>query len=260
MGERTSHAPGTFSWTDLSTTDQEAAKSFYGDVFGWDAEDRPVGDGINYTMMSIGGKAVAAASPLREDQREQGVPPFWMSYVTVQDADATAARAAELGGTLMAEPFDVFDAGRMAVIQDPQGAFFSIWQPGESIGAELVNVPGALTMTQLNTTDPEAAGRFYADLFGWDVSQIEAPGEPFWSIHNQGRLNAGMMKLPEGAGAPPHWLVYFVADDLDASAGKIEQLGGRVIVPPMPIPAGRIAVAQDPQGATFALFEGELDD
>jgi predicted enzyme related to lactoylglutathione lyase len=208
-------------------------------------------------MMKIGGKSVAAVSPQMEDQK--GMPPVWNSYVTVDDADAAAAKAGELGGNVVAGPFDVFDAGRMAVVQDPQGAFFSVWQAGESIGAEVVNVPGALTMNQLNTTDPDAAGRFYSDLFGWAIDQV-SEDPPFWGLHNQGRLNGGMMQLPPGAGAPPHWLVYFVAESLDASVGRIEELGGRIVVQPMSIPAGRIAVAQDPHGGTFALFEGELDD
>jgi uncharacterized protein len=259
MGERTSHRPGTFSWTDLTTSDQEAAKAFYGELFGWQAEDVPVGEGITYTMMSVDGKNVAAVSPLREDQRQQGIPPFWLSYVTVDDADAAASRVAELGGTVLAEPFDVFDAGRMAVLQDPQGAFFAVWQARESIGAELVNAPGALTLNQLNTSDPEAAGRFYSDLFGWDVTALEGTDQPYWGIHNQRNLNAGMMNLPPDGQAPPHWLVYFATEDLDGSVRRIEELGGQTVVPPMPVPAGRIAVARDPQGAYFALWEGQLD-
>jgi uncharacterized protein len=255
MGERSSYEPGTFSWTDLTTPDQEGAKRFYGELFGWDADDRPVGEGISYTMMSIGGKAVAAVSPQREDQK--GMPPFWLSYVTVDDADAVAARAAELGGTVMAEPFEVFDNGRMAVLQDPQGAFLAIWQPGTTAGAELVNAPGALTLNQLNTSDPPAGGRFYSELFGWDVEQLEGAGPPYWGIRNQGNLAGGMMEAPPGA--PPHWLVYFATDDLAGTVARIGELGGQITLMPMPVPGGRIAVAQDPQGAYFALWEGQLD-
>ena len=258
MGERSSHPPGTFSWTDLTTADQEGAKSFYCDLLGWQADDQPVGDGITYTMMSIGGKSVAAVSPQRQDQ--QGMPPFWMSYVTVEDADATAAKAAELGGTVVAEPFDVFDVGRMAVVQDPQGAFFAVWQPGQSIGAELVNAPGALTLNQLNTSDPDAAGRFYSALFGWEVAQVGDTTQPYWGIYNQGTMNGGMMSLPEGGRAPPHWLVYFGTESLDRSLDSIGALGGETVVPASPVPGGRIAVARDPQGAYFALWEGQLDD
>jgi predicted enzyme related to lactoylglutathione lyase len=257
VGERSEHRPGTFSWTDLTTSDQEAAKAFYGELFGWQAEEIPVGEGITYTMMSIDGKNVAAVSPQREDQK--GMPPFWLSYVTVDDADGVPARVAELGGTVLAEPFDVFDAGRMAVLQDPQGAFFAVRQPRESIGAELVNAPGALTLNQLNTSDPEAAGRFYSDLFGWDVTALEGTDQPYWGIHNQGTLNGGMMNLPAEPEAPPHWLVYFATEDLEGSTRQIEDRGGHIVLPPTPVPAGRIVVARDPQGAYFALWEGQLD-
>jgi predicted enzyme related to lactoylglutathione lyase len=147
------------------------------------------------------------------------------------------------------------DAGRMAVLQDPAGAVFAVWQPKDSIGAQLVNDPGALTMNQLNTSDPQRAQDFYGGLFGWTFQKV-APGEPaFWRIENGGRLNGGMMRAD-----PPQWLVYFTSTDLDASAAKIGELGGRVGTGPLPIPAGRFVVASDPQGAVFALFEGRVDD
>jgi predicted enzyme related to lactoylglutathione lyase len=259
VGERTSHKPGTFSWTDLATTDQEGAKGFYQGLFGWDCEDTPVGDGVYYSMMRIGGRAVAAISTQPASMREQGIPPVWNSYVTVEDADAAAARANEVGGNVLAEPFDVLDAGRMAVLGDPQGAFFMVWQPRASIGAELVNAPGALTLNQLNTSDPEAARRFYSELFGWEIRELEGTGQPYWSIHNGETLNAGMMNLPPGAEAPPHWLVYFATEKLEDTLAQVGERGGEVVVSPTDVPAGRIAVARDPQGAYFALWEGELD-
>src|SRR5919197_2424863 len=144
MGERTQHAPGTFSWADVTTTDQEAAKAFYTGLFGWEIEDVPVGEGVFYSMARVGGRDVAAISPQPPQQRDAGVPPVWNSYITVESADAAAERAAELGATVHAPPFDVMDAGRMAVIQDPQGAFFMVWQPKSHHGAQLVNAPGAL--------------------------------------------------------------------------------------------------------------------
>jgi uncharacterized protein len=255
MGERTSHAPGTFSWVDLATTDAGAAKSFYGGLLGWDFEDMPVPDSPPYTMARIGGRTVAALYSKRDDQ----APPAWLSYVTVEDAGAIAGRAAELGATVIAEAFDVLDAGRMAVLQDPAGAVFAVWQPRASIGAELVNEDGALCLNQLNTSDPEAAQAFYAALFGWTFRGVPG-GEAYWGIDNGERLNGGMMPLPAQAGAPSHWLTYFTSGDVDASAGKIGELGGRVLVGPMPVPSGRIAVAADPQGATFGLVEGRMDD
>jgi uncharacterized protein len=245
MGERTEHAPGTFSWTDLSTPDPDGAKAFYVGLFGWEAQDNAIPEGGVYTMLRKDGLDVAALSAARQE----GVPPFWNVYVTVQDADAAAARATQLGGTALAEPFDVMEAGRMAVLADPQGAVFSVWQPRESIGARLVNDPGSLTMTQLNAADRDAARAFYEGLFGWRFEQV-SPQPPYWSILNGDRLNAGMMDLPPGAEAPSHWLVYFTVEDADAATARIRELGGEVVVPPAPIPAGRFVVARDPRVPT----------
>jgi uncharacterized protein len=259
MGERTSHEPGTFSWVELLTPDIDAGKRFYAELFGWEWEENPVGDGSTYSISKIDGKSVTGGySP----PPEQETPPNWLSYVTVESADEAAEKAKELGGQVYAGPFDVLEAGRMAVLADPTGAVFSVWQPNQHIGSEIVNVPGALTMTQLNTSDPETAASFYSDLFGWRIEQLDTGGgPPYWGISRaDGRLNGGMMPLPDGEGMVSHWLAYFVGTDLDADAKKIEELGGTVAVPPTPIPSGRFAVAQDPQGAFFALFEGPLDD
>jgi uncharacterized protein len=255
MGERASHAPGTFSWADLTTTDTDGARAFYTGLFGWESEDSPIPDGGVYTMLKKGGKAVAALSGAREGQ-----PPVWNSYVTVESADDSAAAAREHGGTVAMEPFDVMDVGRMAVVQDPTDAFFAVWEPRASIGAERVNEPGAMTINQLTTSDPERAQEFYAGVFRWRFEAVGGGDMPYWGIYNGDRLNAGMMPLPPDMGAPSHWLVYFGSDSVDDDAGRIGELGGQVVLPPMPIPSGRILVAQDPQGATFALFSGEFDD
>jgi len=255
MGERTSHAPGTFSWADLSTSDAEGAKAFYTSLFGCDFEDSPIPDDGVYTMLLTDGKPVAALfGRMQEDQ-----PPAWNSYVTVESADDAAASAQEHGGMVVMEAFDVMDVGRMAVFQDPTGAFLCVWQPKGSIGAERVNEPGAITLNQLNTTNPERAQQFYEDVFGW---RFEAVSEdpPYWGIYNGDRLNGGMMPLPEGAGAPSHWLVYFGSASTDDGARRIAELDGQVIVGPMDVPGGRILVAIDPQGAVFGLLSGRFDD
>jgi predicted enzyme related to lactoylglutathione lyase len=255
MGERTSYAPGTFSWTDLSTPDPEAAKSFYGGLFGWDAEDTPIPGGGVYTMLRLDGKDACAISAAREGQMTA-----WLSYVTVDDVDAAARRVGELGGMVHAEPFDVMTAGRMAVVQDPTGAVLALWQPRDNIGAEIVNGPGALTLTQLNTTDPERAQAFYTELFGWRAEQVNGGDQSYWGFYIGERANAGMMLLPPGSHAPPHWLVYFGIDDIDPGAERIGQSGGTVMVPKTEVPGGHILVAQDPQGAVFGLFAGRFDD
>jgi uncharacterized protein len=259
MGERTKHTPGTFSWVDLSTTDQEGAKAFYSGLFGWEADDRPVGDGVVYSMQEIGGTDVAAISPQPEQQREAGVPPLWNSYVTVESADDAASKAGELGATVHAPPFDVMDVGRIAVIQDPQGAFFMIWEPKTNIGAQLVNAPGALCWNELHTTDIDAAESFYGGLFGWEYSEFEQSPEPYFVIMNQGRGNGGVRALAQ-PGIPPNWLVYFAVEDIDTGMSKVGELGGEAMMGPIDIGIAKVAIVRDPQGAVFALYAGELED
>jgi hypothetical protein len=256
MGERTSHAPGTFSWADLSTTDTEGGKAFYTSLFGWDTQDNPIPEDGVYTMLLKGGKPVGALSGVMSDDQ----PSAWNSYVTVESADDAAASAQQHGGMVVMEAFDVMDVGRMAVFQDPTGAFLSVWEPRAHIGAERVNEPGALSLNQLNTSNPARAQEFYEAVFGWRFEDVGNEQGPYWGIYNGDRLNAGMMPLPDGGGAPSHWLVYFGSDDVDSDGARIAELGGQVMVGPMDVPGGRIVVAMDPQGAIFAIFSGRFDD
>jgi len=216
----------------------------------------PAGEAGTYTMLRVDGRDVAGLYG-RGDQ--QG-PPAWLSYVSVDEIEATVRRAEELGATVLSAPFEVIQSGRIAVLADPQGAVFALWQPGAHFGAALVNVPGALTMNQLNTSDPEGAQRFYESLFGWRFEHLDTGGgPPYASVFNGETLNAGMMPLPEGAQAPPHWLVYFACQSLEEAQTRLTDGGGEVVVPATGVPAGRFLVARDPQGAYFALFDGELD-
>jgi uncharacterized protein len=256
MGERASHAPGTFCWADLTTTDQDAAKGFYGALFGWEAEDLPVDDETTYSMMRMDGKNVAAIAPQPPQQRDAGVPPVWNSYVAVDSADATADKAKELGATVHAPPFDVMEAGRMAVIQDPQGAFFMAWQAKDNIGAQLVNAPGALTWNELASPDLDASAAFYKDLFGWETTSFEGGPMTYLTIGIGDSNNGGMREAREGE--PPNWLVYFAVEDMDAALAKGEELGATKIAGPIEFQMGKIGVLQDPQGAVFALWAGEL--
>jgi predicted enzyme related to lactoylglutathione lyase len=260
MGERTKYTPGTFSWADLTTTDQEAAKTFYGELFGWEADDQPVGDGVVYSIMKLGGKDVAAVSPQPQQQREAGVPPAWNSYVTVVSADEALTRAAQLGATVHAPAFDVMEAGRMGVVQDPQGAYFLVWEPKEHIGASLVNAPGALSWNELASPDLDASAAFYSELFGWTTEAMPDSPMPYLIIKNsEGHTNGGMRQMMEGE--PPYWLVYLGIDDADAGMAKAGELGAATLAEPMDIgPGGRIAIAQDPQGAVFALYAGAFED
>lgn len=256
MAERTQYAPGTFSWTDLATTDPEAAKAFYGGLFGWQAEDIPVPGGF-YSMQRVGGKDVAAIAAQPEAQRDAGAPPAWQSYVTVESADAAAQRAGELGGTVHAPAFDVMDVGRMAVIQDPEGAFFMVWEPKSSIGAQLVNAPGALCWNELAAANLDTAPDFYTSLFGWRTEEFEGGPMRYLTIKNGDMTNGGMReKRPE---EPPYWLVYFAVEDIGAATSRIGELGGTIIAGPYEMANAKIAVAQDPQGAVFALYAGRLE-
>jgi predicted enzyme related to lactoylglutathione lyase len=260
MGLRTKYTPGAFSWVDLTTTDQDAAKRFYGELLGWTFEDLPVGDGVLYSMAQVDGANVAAISPQPEQQRDAGAPALWNSYITVASADDAAERAQSLGGSAHAPAFDVMDAGRMAVLQDPQGAYFMAWQPNTNIGAGLVNAPGALVWNELTTPDLDASEQFYGDLLGWTTEIAPGPMEYRVIIRADGGPNGGM-RPPMPPGTPPFWLVYFGTADITAAAGKIPALGGTVLVPPMAFEGfGEITVAQDPQGAVLGLYAGNFHE
>jgi predicted enzyme related to lactoylglutathione lyase len=259
MGERTQYAPGTFSWADVTTTDQDGAKRFYSGLFGWEADDRPVGDGVYYSMMHLDGRDVAAISPQPQQQREAGLPPAWNNYITVESADSAADRASELGATVHAPPFDVMDVGRMAVIQDPQGAFFIAWEARSNIGAQLVNVPGALCWNELASPDPGVSADFYGSLFRWTTEEMEGSNIPYLVIRNGERGNGGIRELGDDP-APPHWMPYFGTDDIERALARAGELGGSSLAGPVTAGPGQIGVVRDPQGAVFGIYAGAFDD
>jgi uncharacterized protein len=261
MGERTSYTNGTFSWVENATTDQDAAKRFYAELFGWDYDDSPVGDGIYYSMAKLRDQFVAAIAPQQPDESAMGVPPHWNSYITVDDVDAVSARVEELGGTLHAPPFDVMDVGRMSAISDSTGAVVYLWQAKQHIGAGLVNVPGAFCWNELATRDPAAAQSFWSELVGWTFQQVSQ--EPaYWAIRQGERSNGGMRQIGDefGPDIPAHWLVYFAVDSIDATSEAAKGAGATVHVARIEVPSGAFAVLTDPVGAAFALSEGTFDD
>ena len=260
MGKRTSYAPGTFSWVDLATTDVAAAKAFYTGLFGWKTEDTDAGGGAVYTMCRIDGDDVCGIFEMSPEMRERGAPPNWTNYVTVADADAATTRVKELGGEAVNDAFDVLDAGRMAVLKDPQGAVFAVWEPRARIGAERVNDVGCLTMNELATTEVDAARTFYEAAFGWTTEQVDTgpDGPLIVSANNRGTLNATLSDAQPGE--PPHWRPYFTVESTEATVERVRELGGHVLVGPLPLPGpSSIAIALDPQGAVFAVFEGRVD-
>lgn len=263
MGKRTEHAPGTFSWIELATSDQDAAKRFYGGVFGWSYDDMPLGDGSGavYSLAMVDGSRAAAISPQQEGDPS---PPHWNNYVTVASADETAGKATGAGGTALAEPFDVMDLGRMAVLRDPAGAVYCIWEPKENNGAEVVNEVGAFTWNELGTPDVEGAKSHYADVFGWTYEAMDmGDGLSYEIIKNGERSNGGIrpQSEEEQAQAPPFWMPYIAAASLEDAIGKIKEHGGDTIMDPIEMsPEAKFVAAHDPQGAFFSVWEGQMDD
>jgi len=250
MPEFTEYAPGTPCWVDVTSPDLDATTAFYAGLFGWAADRDPRPEAGGYTMFSLNGKFVAAASP----PQQEGMPPVWTTYIASDDVDAAAARVGEAGGTVFTEPFDVFDSGRMTVAQDPTGAVFGIWQAGSHHGAQLANEPGSLSWNECRTPDAAAAEQFYRAVFGCDVrSMTMGMDEPYRVLEVGGKGVAGLMQWTDG---PPNWATTFNVADTDASCARAEQLGGRVLAQPYDIPTiGRYAELRDPVGAAFGVLQ-----
>lgn len=262
MGKRERYEPGTFCWADLVTTDPAGAKAFYAGLFGWEVEDVPAGEAGTYTLMRLDGDEVCGLYEMDVRRREAGAPPHWLSHVRVEDADAVAARARELGGAVDGEVFDVGEYGRFATVRDPSGAVLVAWQTGTNAGARRVNDPGCMTWNELNTREPERMAAFYAELFGWEMEAQRQNGTLVYvTIRNAGSANGGIMPMSDQHGdAPSFWLAYFTVSSCDDAVARVRELGGELLAGPMEPGAGRIAVLADPQGAAFAVFEGETDD
>jgi predicted enzyme related to lactoylglutathione lyase len=256
MPEFTSHPQGTPSWVELSTTDDQAALAFYGELFGWVDDPQEMGPDMFYHMQKLSGLEVAAIYQQGEEEKEQGVPPHWNTYFTVDDIDQTVGNAEQSGATVIMGPMDVFDAGRMAMLQDRQGAVFAVWQPKEHIGFRLKGDSGTLMWNELLTNNSVDATQFYSGLLGLGSSKM--PGPMDYTMLNVGGTDvAGVMTITEEMGSvAPHWMVYFGADDVDAASKKVESLGGLIVVPPSDIPGiGRFSGLKDPQGAMFFIFK-----
>ena len=252
----TTHAPGTFCWPELATSDQKAAVAFYRTIFGWEVNEQPMGPTETYSMFQLQGKNVGAAYSMRPEERQRGVPPHWGSYVAVENADATAKRAQELGAKVLAPPFDVMEAGRMAVLQDPTGGVFMVWQAKKHAGAEVLDDPGSLCWTELATRDSKAAEKFYTSLFGWSAKH-GTDGMEYTELANNGKQQGGILPItPQMGNMPTAWTPYFAVNDVDATAAKVKELGGRLYMGPQDLPkVGRFAVVADPQGAVFDIFK-----
>jgi len=258
MAEINQYTPGTFCWVELSTTDQNGAKAFYTQLLGLDVREVPFGEGAVYTILTKKGLDAGAICTQDPSQTQMGIPPNWLSYVSVANVADSAKKAGELGGNVVAGPFDVMNVGKMAVAMDPAGAAFAMWQPLDHIGAQIVNEPGSWCWNELGTNDTDAAGKFYSGLFGWGLDAMEMGGGMIYTMLRNGEKHTGgMYKITsEMGGMPPNWMIYFAVADCDQSAEKVTSLGGKVIVPPSDIPnVGRFSLVQDPQGAYFGIIK-----
>ncbi len=254
MATRTEYQHGEFSWVTLSTSDTVAAKRFYGGLFGWQFNDMPAGPGQTYTFVELDHKSVGGLSAITPEMGN--VPPHWMPFVNVRSADEIATQVAKNGGKVLYGPEDVLDVGRMGVLADPTGARLAFWEPKRHKGAALVGETGAICWNELLTPDIEAAGQFCRAVFDWSSDLVDTSEDSSYTIFKTGNnMIAGMMARPARLkDVPPNWLTYFGVDDVDASAAKVRELGGKVMQPPTDIPGiGRFSVAQDGQGAVFAI-------
>ena len=256
MSQAKRWSAGEFCWYELGTTNVDDARRFYAALLGWGTTDVPMGPMGIYTLFQHQGQDLAGMYKL-EGPQFAGVPPHWMTYVAVDHVDATVGMARAIGGTVLAEPMDVPNVGRMAFLKDPQGAAFAVFQAGEHAGSGKFDIaPNTFGWSELMTTDPAAATKFYQKLFPWGAKP-SAAGMAYTEWQVGGCSIGGMMKLdPHWGDVPPHWMNYVAVADCDATAAKASSLGGTTIVPPQDIPnVGRFAVLADPQGATFAVIK-----
>ncbi len=282
MSDQDRYIPGVPCWVDTTQPDPRAAVEFYGGLFGWELEDSmpPEAPG-HYFIGRLGGEDAAAISSAQGD-----APPVatWNTYVWVESADDTAAKVGEAGGAVLMEPFDVMEAGRMAVCADPEGAVFCLWQPNQHRGAQAINQHGGLNFNDLNTRDADGAKRFYGEVFGWETLEMGGGAET-WTLPGYGDfldgLNPGYVERMKEMGAPdgfwnvvaslrpipaeepdtpPHWGVTFGTDDVEATAAKAQELDGTVLAGPVDAPWCRMAVIRDPQGATFTASQFVLEN
>ncbi len=246
------YGPGVPLWVDVSSPDLDKTKAFYDSLFGWEGRTVPDPQAGGYTLFYLDGKNVAGAGPtFGPDQH-----PAWATYISTEDADATVQKVKDAGGQVLAGPMDVMGQGRMAVMQDPTGAHFSIWQGQAHTGAELVNEPGAFCWNELYSRDVPAARDFYQKVFGWDAEESQMEMGPYTVFKVGDKPVAGGMDMgflpPE---VPPHWLVYFTVTNTEESSAKAKDLGATVLAGPQQTPMGPMAVIQNPVGAAFAIIQ-----
>jgi len=254
----TAHPNGTFCWPELYTNDQIGVKRFYTELFGWKVREIPMGPGAVYMVFTLNGADAAACYGKTPEAYAQVLPPsHWMSYVSVADTDSVATTAKAAGGSIVKEPFDVPSTGRMAVLRDPTGAVFSLWEDRGKAGIGVIREPGALYWTELLTPDTERAARFYETVFGWRQQLWPSDDEPAYHLFANGDgMAGGMTPITPEMDVPPVWAVYFHVTDCDRTIEEVRRLGGRLTLAPQTVPTvGTFAFVADPSGAHFGILQ-----
>jgi predicted enzyme related to lactoylglutathione lyase len=259
MAKFESYDQGTPSWIELSTSDQGAAQTFYGSLFGWSFDDHDMGEMGHYYIPKIEDDEIGGIGGQMPGM--EGHPAFWSVYLACDDVDAATAKVEAAGGKVEAGPFDVNDNGRMAALQDPTGARISLWQANKTIGTQRANEPGTPVWNECITPDIPAAVAFYSEILGMGSETMDMEGSSYTVLTNaKGRQIGGAMN-PQMEGVPPHWNIYFNVDDVDATIAKSQDLGGNVVAPAFDVPGvGRMAVLADPQGAMFNLMAADTSN
>jgi predicted enzyme related to lactoylglutathione lyase len=257
MANAQNHPAGSFCWIELATSDQNAAKKFYSSLFGWVANDNPMGPDDFYTIFRLNERDSAAAYTLRKEERDQHVPPHWNLYIAADNADDAVSKAEKAGGKILAPAFDVMDVGRMGVVQDPTGAVFCVWQAKKHSGLGAAGEDGAFCWADLSTPDPQRASKFYSELFGWKLEKGEHDSSGYLHIKNGdthiGGIPPAQHRDPK---SPAHWLIYFMVADVEGATEKAKGMGAKVYMPPRKMEGvGTWSIVADPQGAVFALFK-----
>ena len=257
MPEMQSHKHGTFSWIDLSTTDIEGAKAFYGELMGWDFDPQIVNGELVYTMCKLNGLHVCGMG----GTMAEGQPACWNVYTCVEDVDATSSKVSELGGTVLAGPMDIFESGRMSFVTDPQGAMHGLWQPRDHKGVQVMMEPGTFMWAELMTWDPAGSTAFYKELYGWDT--VADHDNPSYTLYvpggdsTRGEYLAGQLTMDENfdKNIPTCWGMYLTVEDTAATLRRCVELGGQQLVGGTEIVQGIFAVMKDPQGAVFNVIQ-----
>jgi uncharacterized protein len=250
---------GQFCWVELHTTNTKQARNFYGELLGWSFNERPLSGTEVYTMALRGDNVICGMFDLSKEDKAKKIPPHWNNYISVKSADETAKKAKTLGAKVLEEPFDVKDVGRMAVLQDPTGPIFNLWQPKAHAGMTADSMDlGSFCWNECGTRGVDKAETFYKKLFGWDIKASKSDSMKYGEIYLEGNEYpiGGIYELTkEMKDVPPHWMCYFNIESCKKSTDLAKKMGAEAIMDTKQIPdMGHISVIRDPQGAVFGLF------